>query len=133
MSEDYKKQFETRSINQMLGITLLEQRKGYGRILLTRTDDTPKGIGGSVHGGVLATMVDEAMLVAVFANLREGEQPAGTAELNISYLRPVHSDKVFATANEIKRGRQLAVIDVDITDGDDRLCAKGRVTYAFRV
>ena len=117
----------------MLGITLVEQRAGYGRIVLTRTNETPKGIGGSVHGGVLATMVDEAMLVAVFAALREGEQPAGTAELNISYLHPAHSEKVFATANEVKRGRQLAVIEVDITDSDDRLCAKSRVTYAFRV
>ncbi len=133
MLESYKQQFDARSINQMLGITLVEQRAGYGRILLTRTNETPRGIGSSLHGGVLATMVDEAMLVAVFAELREGEQPAGTAELNISYLRPAHTDKVYATANEVKRGRQLAVIDVDITDGDDRLCAKGRVTYAFRV
>ena len=133
MSEAYKQQFDSKSINQMLGITLVEQRAGYGRILLTITDETPTGIGGSVHGGVLATMVDEAMLIAVFADMREGEQPAGTAELNISYLRPAHGDKVFATANEVKRGRQLAVIEVDVTDEDDRLCAKGRVTYAFRV
>lgn len=133
MLESYKQQFDTRPINQMLGITLVEQRAGYGRILLTRTNETPKGIGGSLHGGVLATMLDEAMLVAVFADMGAGEQPAGTAELNISYLRPAHGDKVFATAIEVKRGRQLAVIDVDITDSDDRLCAKGRVTYAFRV
>ena len=63
------------------------------------------------------------MLVAVFADMREGEQPAGTAELNISYLRPAHGDHVFADANVIKRGRQLAVIDVDITDNKER-CAR---------
>ncbi len=116
----------------MLGITLDEQRAGYGRIKLERTENTPTGIGGSVHGGVLASMVDIAMLVAVFAEMREDEVPAGTAELGITYLRPAMADEIFANARVIKRGRQLAMVEVEITDGDGRLCAKGRVLYAFR-
>jgi uncharacterized protein (TIGR00369 family) len=60
------------------------------------------------------------------------QQPAGTADLNISYLRPVHGDYADAEAVVIKRGRQLAVIEVSITDDQGRLCAKGRVLYAFR-
>jgi acyl-coenzyme A thioesterase PaaI-like protein len=44
----------------------------------------------------------------------------------------VHGDYADAEAVVIKRGRQLAVIEVSITDDQDRLCAKGRVLYAFR-
>jgi acyl-coenzyme A thioesterase PaaI-like protein len=39
---------------------------------------------------------------------------------------------IFAEARVIKRGRQLAMIEVEITDAGGRLCAKGRTLYAFR-
>ncbi len=32
----------------------------------------------------------------------------------------------------VKYGRQLSVIEVDITDEEQSLCARGRVFYAFR-
>ncbi len=127
-----RQQFNAQPLNAMLGITLLEQEPGHGRIVLKKDANTPTGIGGSVHGGILSAMVDIVMLVAVFAEMGGDEQPAGTAELNISYLRQAHGDNIFAAAEVIKRGRQLAVIDVEITDESARLCAKARVTYAFR-
>ena len=128
----FKEQFDAMPINQLLGISLVEQQQGYGRIQLLINENTPEGIGGSVNGGVLATMVDMAMLVAVFSSLSQNEEPAGTAELNISYLRQAHGKKIFAVAKELKRGKQLVVCDVDIIDEDDILCAKARATYAFR-
>jgi uncharacterized protein (TIGR00369 family) len=116
----------------MLGITLVEAKPGYGRIKLTKTPQTPSGIGGSVHGGVLASMVDIAMLVAMFAEMRPGEVPAGTAELGITYLRQAQGEHIYATATVVKRGRQLSSVEIDITDDDGRLCARGRTLYAFR-
>lgn len=130
--EAYKAEFDTKSYHRMLGITLVERRAGYGKIKLTRDENTPTGIGGSVHGGVLAAMVDIVMLVAMFAEMREGEQPAGTAELGITYLRQSHGDHIYAAANVVKRGRQLSLVEVDITDDENRLCARGRTLYAFR-
>jgi len=130
--EAYRRDFDAQPLQQLLGITLAERRPGFGRICLARTDATPQGIGGSVHGGVLAAMVDIAMLVAVFSQLRPEQEPAGTADLNISYLRPAHGARIFAEAVTIKHGRQLAVIEVSILDEANRLCAKGRTLYAFR-
>ena len=130
--EAFLKEFDQREINEWLGIRLIEYSPDYGRICLTKTDKTPQGIGGSVHGGVLATMADVVMLVAVFSNMKEGAEPAGTADLNITYLRPAHGEKIYADARVIKRGRQLATVEVDITDDEGRLCAKSRLLYAFR-
>jgi uncharacterized protein (TIGR00369 family) len=130
--EAYKAEFDANPYHQSLGITVLERRPGYGRIVLRKDENTPGGIGGSVHGGVLAAMVDIAMLVAIFAEQREGEVPAGTAELSITYLRQTHGEHIYASANVIKRGRQLSLIEVDITDDEDKLCARGRTLYAFR-
>lgn len=128
----YRRDFDAQLLHKMLGITLVDRRPGFGRICLARTAATPQGIGGSVHGGVLAAMVDIAMLVAVFSQLRPGQEPAGTADLNISYLRPARGRQIFADATVIKHGRQLAVIEVSIVDDENRLCARGRTLYAFR-
>ena len=128
----YKADFDLNPYHEMLGITLLARRPSYGEIVLLKDADTPSGIGGSVHGGVLAAMVDIVMLVAMFAEMRDGEQPAGTAELSITYLRQTHGEHIYAEARVVKRGRQLSFVEVDITDDDNRLCAKGNVLYAFR-
>ena len=130
--EEYKSNFDDNPYHQSLGVTVVEQRPAYGKIVLRKDENTPGGIGGSVHGGVLAAMVDIVMLVAIFAEMREGEVPAGTAELSITYLRQSHGEHIYAEANVIKRGRQLTMVEVDITDDEGRLCAKGRTLYAFR-
>jgi 1,4-dihydroxy-2-naphthoyl-CoA hydrolase len=129
---EFKLDFDANPYHKVLGLTVLERRPGYGKIVLNKDENTPGGIGGSVHGGVLAAMVDIVMLVALFAEMREGEQPAGTAELSITYLRQTHGEHIYAEANVIKRGRQLSLVEVDITDDDGRLCARGRTLYAFR-
>ncbi len=129
---EYKSNFDANPYHKTLGISVVEQRPGYGKIVLKKDENTPGGIGGSVHGGVLAAMVDIVMLVAIFAEMREGEQAAGTAELSITYLRQTHGENIFAEANVIKRGRQLSFVEVDITDDDGRLCARGKTLYAFR-
>ena len=131
LDESYLDEFDHQPFHEMLGITLVERAPGYGKIMLTRTEETPTGIGGGVHGGVLATLVDIAMTVALFAEMREGEVPAGTADLGITYLRKAQGERIFASASVVKRGRQLSSVEVDITDDRDRLCARGRVLYAF--
>lgn len=90
------------------------------------------GIGGSVHGGLLAALVDIVMLEAMFPSFRENDQPAGTADLNITYLRPALGPKVVAEATVLRKGKTLAVTEVTILDGDGNLCAKGRTIYVIR-
>ena len=118
--------------HSLIGVELVESRTGYARCRLPVADRVRGGVAGSVHGGVISALVDIAAIVAIAATVRHGEQMAGTAELNISYLRPALGTMVFSTAQVIKKGRTLAVCDVDITDDTDRLLAKGRVTYALR-
>ena len=130
--DTFKQSFEADAFHRLLGIPLSARGPGFARICLTTTPETPQGIGGSVHGGVLASMVDIAMLVAVFGGLRPGQIPAGTADLGITYMRRAHGEQIHAEARVVKHGRQLAVIEVDITNAEGELCAKGRVLYAFR-
>jgi uncharacterized protein (TIGR00369 family) len=108
-----------------------EVKPDYGRLRLLKTETTPTGIGGSVNGGVLATMVDMAAIVAIFSKAFPGTEPAGTADLSITYLRQAQGEWVDAIATVVKRGRQLSTVDVDIVNNLGVLCCRGRVLYAM--
>lgn len=124
--------FDEDPFHQYLGLTLVEYKPDYARLRLVKTATTPTGIGGSVNGGVIATMIDMAAVPAVFTQMREGILPAGTADLSVTYLRQAHGNWIDAEATVIKRGRQLCTIEVSVVNDEGALCARGRVLYACR-
>ena len=132
MKVDNKLDFNNDPFHKYLGLTLEETGKNFARVKLKIGTTTPTGINNSVHGGVLATMIDMAAVTAVFASMREDDIPGGTADLQISYLRQAHGNWLEANANVLKKGRQLASIQVDIINNERTLCASGRVLYAFK-
>lgn len=79
---------------------------------------------GTVHGGVLATMLDSAAGCAVHSVL-----PAGmgytSMDLTTKYLRPVtaHTGRIIATGTVLSRGSRTALAEARITDSRDRLLA----------
>jgi uncharacterized protein (TIGR00369 family) len=124
--------FDEIPFHRYLGLRLVERRDGYARLRLTRTASTPTGIGGSVNGGVIATMIDMATIPAVFTGMPDDVQPAGTADLQVTYLRQAQGAWIDAEATVIKRGRQLCTVEVSVTNDAGQLCARGRVLYALR-
>lgn len=127
-----KREFDEFPLHSLLGLTLEELRAGYARICLLTGRVTLGGVGASVHGGLLAAMVDIAMLEALVPLLQQGEKPAGTVDLNITYLRPALGARVYAAATVLRKGRTTVVTEVSITDSGGKLCAKGRTIYALR-
>jgi uncharacterized protein (TIGR00369 family) len=130
--DSYFEHFDDIPFHQYLGLTLAERRDGFARLRLRKTATTPTGIGGSVNGGVIATMIDMATIPAVFTGMLPGVEPAGTADLQVTYLRQAHGDFIDAEATVVKRGRQLCMVEVSVLDDTGRLCARGRVLYALR-
>ena len=82
-----------------------------------------------VHGGILAMFADIAGHAAVAARLRHG---VPTVDLRVDYLRMAGGDFLCARATPLKLGRTLAVVDIRITDDQERLVAVGRGTYLTR-
>jgi uncharacterized protein (TIGR00369 family) len=62
---------------------------------------------GNVHGGILATVADMAMALAVNTLVAENEFTV-TAEMKINYLRPASGKYLTAKGKVIKRGRTLS-------------------------
>ena len=112
---------------QLLGIKVVELAEGYARLTVP-VIERMNSVLGALHGGVLSSLADSAVAMALFTMIEPREKPV-TVELNINYLRPVQGDEAIAEARIVSRGRTIAVGDVDITDKSGRLVAKSRATY----
>lgn len=124
--------FEEFPYYRFLGLEVEEAKPGFARLSLPTGPNVSGGIHGSVHGGILASIADVAMLEALLPMFNDKETPGGTIDLNLSYLRPALGEKVFVEASVLRKGRRVAVTEISILDDQSRLCARGRVLYAVR-
>lgn len=124
--------FDDVPYHRYLGLTLVEHKADYARLRMNVGETTPKGIDGSVNGGALASMIDMAVLPAVFTGMAEGTLPGGTADLQVTYLRQAKGAWLEAEAVVLKRGRNLCTVEVSVRNDAGVLCSKGRVLYALR-
>ncbi|MDX1981321.1 MAG: PaaI family thioesterase [Bryobacteraceae bacterium] len=84
---------------------------------------------GSLHGGLIATIADEAVWFALERHYQQSRHST-TTELKVNYLRPATgTGKVFARARLIKAGKTLCVGTVELSDERGALCAFATVTY----
>lgn len=112
---------------RLLGMEVAELAGGYARLTVP-PDPRLNSILGALHGGVLSSLCDSAVAMALFTVIEPDARPV-TLELNINYLRPVLGSPISAEARILSRGRTIAVGDVEITDGPGRLIARSRATY----
>ena len=79
---------------------------------------------GSVHGGVLSTMLDTAAGCTVHSTLAVGEAYT-TLDLTVKFLRPatVESGLLRAVGTVIQRGRRTALAEAQLADEAGRLLA----------
>ena len=84
---------------------------------------------GSVHGGLIATLMDSVMGCAVHSTLPLGRGYT-TLEIKVNYLRSVTeaSGLVTAVGRVVYAGRQQAVAEASLTDEASRLCATATTT-----
>ena len=82
---------------------------------------------GTVHGGVLTTLADSAMGIALASTLEDGETFT-TVELKINFLRAVRSGRLSATGTIRQAGRTIALTTCDVVDGEGRLVAHATAT-----
>ena len=84
---------------------------------------------GSVHGGIITTLMDTALGCAVQSILPAG-QVATTMDLHTRFHRPVTTavPKVFAEAHVVHAGRRTATSEAKLIDCDGRVYATGTST-----
>jgi len=79
-----------------------------------------------VHGGVLATMLDNIIALTIRSIL---DLPVSTISLNINYLANISEGKLVATAKVLQQGYRIVSGEGEITDETGKLLAKGSATF----
>lgn len=81
---------------------------------------------GIQHGGVYCSVVETAASVGGAAWLGDRGRVVGVSN-QTDFLRAVRSGELTAVGTPIHRGRSQQLWQVEITDSDDRLVARGQV------
>jgi uncharacterized protein (TIGR00369 family) len=92
--------------------------------------DAARGPGGSLHGGLLASLMDVAGALAV---TRASGRVGATSALSVNYLAGARIGPIRAEAAVLRVGANHGVAEVRVHDAgkEDRLVAVGHVTVTF--
>ncbi len=121
--------FGTHGFDRALpGMKLVSAADGKAVVRLEVTEAV-QNWGGTLHGGAIATLVDDAGTCAIISKDRD-HRPGVTTDLNVSYFNPGPGGTfVLAEATVLKTGKTLAYVSVDIKrEHDGVLVAQGRMT-----
>ena len=85
---------------------------------------------GSVHGGIIATVIDEACGAALMPLIETPSAP--TVSLNVEYLQAVPIGGHYTVLGEIvRKGRAMAIADARVVDEEGTTLVRG--TCYFQV
>ena len=127
MPEDRVQRFtDTPSVNQQLGVEVVEVTpdKVVLQVEVGPKVHQPYGI---LHGGVSALLAEGAASIGGAVSVGPDQIVVGT-ELNCSHLRSMSSGTLTATATPIRKGRNVHVWAIDLTDETGRMICVARCT-----
>jgi len=114
---------------RLMGIELESFGEGRARLSMNVRADMLNGVGW-LQGGLYGALCDEAMALALYTVLEEGEQIATISETT-SYLRGVRNGKVRVRAQVVRKGRQVAFLEGFVTDPEDVLLSKTVASFTI--
>ncbi|MFC2075343.1 PaaI family thioesterase [Bdellovibrionota bacterium] len=83
---------------------------------------------GGVHGGIYATMLDNAGWFTAAAAVKDSVWVA-TTELSIHFLKPVAVSSLKAVGKIINEGKRQFVAEMHLYDGNNQLVGHGTGTF----
>ena len=100
---------------------------GQAEMSWTPTPDMANPV-GNVHGGVIATIIDEVTGAAVMSAIEAGSAP--TVSMNVDYLHALPIGGNYTAIGEVVRmGRALAIVDARILSEEGKVLARGTCIF----
>jgi uncharacterized protein (TIGR00369 family) len=110
-----------------LGLEVLEASPGVVRLSMPAREDQ-RNLLGSIHGGILATLADIAMGLAVRTDAGE-ERRHTTIDLDIRFLRGAGPGTLTAEGRTVRVGSRIAVAEARIASEEGVEVARASGTY----
>jgi uncharacterized protein (TIGR00369 family) len=129
MQADLKERLRRSNVGKLFGFELEAATPGRA-VLRMRVRRGHRQVHGVVHGGILASLADTAGGMAAYTVVPRGTRLA-TVEMKINYLEAVQRGDLLAEARVLRRGRNLAVAECEVRNGDRGLVAKALLTFSI--
>jgi acyl-coenzyme A thioesterase 13 len=112
----------------LVGLELIDAESGKATLRISVARPL-QNLSGNLHGGAVATLVDEAGTIAIMTADRDN-RPGVTTDLNVSYFSSARADDVILIKAEVlKSGKRMAYVSVDLLREHDGVrLAQGRMT-----
>ncbi len=99
-----------------LGIEIVSSSPGRLTCQLIVEERHHSGV-GAVHGGVIVSLIDHAMSLAVYPLVEIGKWVA-TLEFKVSYLEAVREGTMVAEAEVLSLKKRVGTVRVEVKNGD---------------
>lgn len=117
----------------MVGIEILSAEEGTATCRI-KLGEKHLNYNDIVHGGVTSGLIDSAAGSAV-RSLRTREEiaarPHATTDLHVSYLAAARGDALIATGRVMRLTRTAVFTEVEVKDSEERVVARGLVTFVI--
>jgi uncharacterized protein (TIGR00369 family) len=122
-----RKRFGSSKFAQWMGLSLVELGDGTSEV---RLDLEPHHFnpGGIVHGGVIATLIDGCIGLALRTELGMDKDHV-TVDLNVQYISAMRSGVLLGRGRAIRVGDRVSHGEAELTNEQGRLVAKGSATF----
>ena len=113
---------------ELVGTELSSAEDGHAAVSL-QAEGQHLNPSGTVHGGVISTLIDAAMAEALNTMTDEEEQPF-TIQITVNYMKPGKPGRITSTAEVRKGGEQITIVEAEVVqEDDDEVLALATGTY----
>jgi uncharacterized protein (TIGR00369 family) len=126
--EDLRRRIAASPFHAAFGISVVHAVAGEVRLGWEARPDH-RNLQGLVHGGVLATLVDIAMGLAVRTVVGPTRRHV-TIDLDVHYLRPAKPGPLEAVGSVVRVGTHVGFAEGSVTDAAGRLLVRASGTYS---
>ncbi len=115
----------------LMGISPVTYGEGKARLSMTVRDDMKNGEGW-LQGGIYTALGDEAIALAIYTLLNEGETIA-TVSCTTHFIRGIREGMINADGEVVRKGRQMIYAEATISDANNgNLLARCTASFIVR-
>jgi len=118
---------EANPIFRLMGIDVDSFGEGEAELSREVRPDMLNGVGW-LQGGLFTALCDEAMALALFTILEEGERIATISE-STSFLQGIRKGRVVARGRVVKKGRHVAFTEGTVADFEGRILSQTNASF----
>lgn len=125
--QDIRDRIASSPFHNWFGLRLVQIGSGTA-VVKVELSSNHHNMQGIVHGGVISTVADTAIGLALRSMLEPGLTHR-TAHLSVNYLAKVEGGELAGRGRALHAGGKMGYGEADVTDGSGKLVARANATF----